>query len=94
MKKNKDQPMPTMESETIFTDKHRMAALERGDRAHIDWTSNHQNIDQELVRGDEILVYGDTAPHRGFLCVIEKVNTKQRKRYNDLLKVTVKAILD
>ena len=92
MKEKKEQLTPAMESETIFTDKHRIAALERGNRAHIDWTSNHQNIDQELKRGDEIWVYGDTHPHRGSLCAIEKVDTMRRKKYGDLLKMTVSAL--
>lgn len=81
--------MPVMEEATIFTDKYRIAALERGERAHIDWTANHQNLNMRLKEGDEIWVYGDTPPHCGYLCIIEKLDIRPIRKYNDLFKMTV-----
>ncbi len=87
--KSRERVMPTMEEPTIFTDKHRIAALERGNCANIDWTANHQNLDRGFKPGDKIWVYGETAPHFGFLCTIEKIDIKPIRRYNDQVKMRV-----
>jgi len=89
MKKSKERVMPTMEEPTIFTDKYRIAALDRGNCAHIDWTSNHQNLSRGFKPGDEIWVYGETPPHYGTLCTIQKIEIKPIKRYSDQVKISV-----
>lgn len=86
--------LPNVKEPTIFTDKYRIAALKRGNRAHIDWTSNHQNLNSESKVGDEVWIYPETPPHLGLFCVIEKIDIKRTRRYGTLMKVTACPIQD